>query len=77
METDESALTSRKYNRGKVIKRNKKKETTWILGMLDTTTKKSVILYVARRNKRTLLREIKKHVKTQPFGQIVGRATTV
>lgn len=31
--------------------------------MLDTTTKESVILYVARRDKHTLLREIKKHVK--------------
>ena len=60
---DESALTKRKYNRGKVIKRNKEKKTTWILGMLDTTTMESVILYVEKRDKCTLLSEIQRHVK--------------
>ena len=63
VQIDESALTSRKYNRGKIIKRNNKKQTTWILGMLDTTTKQTVILHVEYRNRETLLREIQKHVK--------------
>ena len=63
VQVDESALTKRKYNRGKVIKRNKEKKTTWILGMLDTETKESVILYVEKRDRCTLLNEIRKHVK--------------
>ena len=63
VQIDESALTSRKYNRGKVVKRNKQVKTTWILGMLDTETNESVILYVEKRDRPTLHAEILRHIK--------------
>lgn len=63
VEIDESALTSRKYHRGKVVKRGGVRATTWILGMIDQETRESVIYHVHQRDAKTLIPLIHKHVK--------------
>lgn len=57
VQIDASVVTKRKYNRGKRVK------TVWTLGMIDRQTGKSVILYVEKRDKCTMLPEIQKHVQ--------------
>ena len=63
VEIDESALTSRKYHRGKAVKRGGVRATTWILGMIDQETRESVIYHVHKRDAKTLIPLIQKHVK--------------
>lgn len=57
VQIDESVVAKRKYNRGKRVK------TTWVLGMIDSTSKESVIIYVPKRDKQTMIPEIQRFVK--------------
>lgn len=61
VEIDESAVSKRKYNRGKRVGRGGK--TVWVLGMYDKEEKEGVILHVEERDKCTMLPEIQRHVK--------------
>lgn len=46
---DESVISRRKYNRGRVVRGK------WVLGLFDTTTKKSIIVYITDGKSETLL----------------------
>lgn len=56
IQIDESVITKRKYNVGRVIPQK------WILGIYDTTIKKGVIIYVKTRDTKTLTKLILEHV---------------
>lgn len=56
VQVDESVITQCKYNKGRVIKQR------WVLGIYDTAKKRGVIIYVAKRNKETLILAIQKYV---------------
>ena len=62
VEIDESALTSRKYHRGRVVKCGGKK-ATWILGMVDQQTSESMICHVHKEDGETLIPLNQKHEK--------------
>ncbi|KAJ1518788.1 hypothetical protein ONE63_011601 [Megalurothrips usitatus] len=57
VQIDESVVAKRKYNRGKRVK------TTWVLGLIDVQTRDSVVVYVEKRDRCTLIPEIKRYVK--------------
>ncbi|KAK4883909.1 hypothetical protein RN001_000180 [Aquatica leii] len=56
VQIDESVVTKRKYNVGRVVPQ------VWILGMVDTTTKKGMILYIENRSRQAIIKCILKHV---------------
>jgi len=56
VQIDESVITRRKYNVGRVVPQ------VWILGMLDTTTKRGIVVYIKDRSARTIIKEIYKYV---------------
>ena len=57
MQIDESVITKRKHNKGRVVPEQ------WILGILDTTTNIGIVRYVQRRDANTLLPIIRDVVK--------------
>lgn len=56
VQIDESVVTRRKYNVGRIIPQ------VWVLGMVDTCTKKGVVVYIENRSAETLINEIYKYV---------------
>ena len=56
VQVDESVITKRKYNRGRVV------PEVWILGIYDTLLKRGVIEYVEHRDADTLTEVIRRHV---------------
>lgn len=57
MQIDESVITRRKYNRGRLVPEK------WIIGIYDVTLKKGHIQYISQRNAAVLESVITKHVK--------------
>lgn len=57
VQVDESVVTKRKYNKGRLIKQQ------WVIGLFDTTTRKGLIIYIPNRLSKTLIDVIIKHVK--------------
>ncbi|PSN30214.1 hypothetical protein C0J52_28262, partial [Blattella germanica] len=56
VQIDESVVTRRKYNRGRVVKEK------WVLGIYDTSLRRGVVLYVCRRDRQTLVPLIQDYV---------------
>ena len=56
VQIDESVITKRKYNRGRLVKE------VWIVGIYDTLLKRGVIEYVEYRDADTLTELIRKYV---------------
>ncbi|PSN42423.1 hypothetical protein C0J52_11733 [Blattella germanica] len=56
VQIDESVVTRRKYNRGRVVKEK------WVLGIYDTSLRRGVVLYVCRRDRQTLVPIIQDYV---------------
>lgn len=56
VQVDESVVTRRKYNRGRIVPEK------WVLGLVDCTTKRSVLCYVEQRSAEVLTEIITKHV---------------
>ncbi|PSN50490.1 hypothetical protein C0J52_10727 [Blattella germanica] len=53
---DESVVTRRKYNRGRVVKEK------WVLGIYDTSVRRGVVLFVCKRDRQTLVPLIRDYV---------------
>ena len=56
IEIDESVVTKRKYNRGKRV------VSKWVLGIYDKSRKFGLVRYVEKRDQKTLIPIIQKHV---------------
>lgn len=56
VQIDESVITKRKYNVGRVVPQ------VWVLGMVDTTTKREVVVYIRNRSVEVIISKICKHV---------------
>lgn len=57
VQIDESVITKRKYNRGRVVPER------WIIGIYDVSMKTGYIQYIARRTADTLETVIQAHVR--------------
>lgn len=57
VQIDESVITKRKYNRGRIIPEK------WLLCVYDVTEKRGVIMYISNRETVTLVKEIERCVK--------------
>jgi hypothetical protein len=57
VQIDESVVTKRKYNRGRVVPER------WVLGIYDCLLKRGVVVYVEFRDAATLRREIARYVQ--------------
>ena len=56
VQVDESVVTRRKYNRGRVVKEK------WVLGIYDTSVRRGVVLFVCKRDRQTLVPLIRDYV---------------
>lgn len=56
VQIDESVVTRKKYNRGRLIREK------WVLGIYDTALRRGTVIYVEDRKKDTLERLILAHV---------------
>jgi len=57
VEIDEAKMGKRKYGRGRII------EGTWVFGGIDRSSKEIFLIPVKRRNTRTLMKLIKRHIR--------------
>lgn len=56
VQIDESVVTKRKYNVGRIIPQ------VWVLGMVDVTTKRGVVVYIRNRSREVILDTITQYV---------------
>lgn len=62
VQIDESAVTKRKYNVGRVPRQQ------WVMGIYDCTLRRGLVLFVPNRNRNTLINLITAHV--QPGSEV-------
>ncbi|PSN42804.1 hypothetical protein C0J52_20542 [Blattella germanica] len=56
VQVDESVVTRRKYNRGRLVKEQ------WVVGIYDTSLRRGIVLFVSRRDRQTLVPLIRDYV---------------